>query len=289
MECEASFISAGLRLSGTLHLPERISGLAPAVVVCHGFGGNSRGADRAAFASALAGAGHVTLRFDFRGCGKSEGEPGRVICEEEVEDLRNAVSHLASLPEVDAKRIAVIGGSLGGSVAIQATAEDARIRACIANGAIGDGERRFRYQYPGEENWRAFLARLQAAREEHHRTGKAASIDRFDIVAIPAANRAGLSPGARMQFHYETALSLLAFSPERVAGRIAPRPLLLTHPRGDKVVPASESEHLATAAGPGCELRLFDGADHFASGDTGLQQLVIEWLSRNLRSQEDFQ
>ncbi len=35
--------------------------------------------------------GYVTLRFDMRGCGKSEGEFGRVICLEQVEDLGNAL------------------------------------------------------------------------------------------------------------------------------------------------------------------------------------------------------
>ena len=76
MERKVTFPSGGLQLSGTLHLPTEARGPSPAVAICHGFGGNSRGADRVAFAAALAQAGHVVLRFDFRGCGESE-EIGR--------------------------------------------------------------------------------------------------------------------------------------------------------------------------------------------------------------------
>ena len=170
-----------------------------------------------------------------------------------------------------------------------ATARDPRIRACVANGSIGNGERRYRCQYPDPSQWQAFLARLEAARETHRQTGQAPLMDRFDIVAIPEARRAGLSPGARMQFHYETALSLLTMTPELEVGRIAPRPLLLTHPRGDEVVPFSESVQLAAAAGPGCELQLFNSEDHFASGDPALQRLVIDWLARHLPSRESSQ
>jgi pimeloyl-ACP methyl ester carboxylesterase len=286
MEHAVHFDSAGLRLNGTLHLPDDAGRARPALVICHGFGGNSSGADRRQFALAFERAGYVVLRFDFRGCGASEGEPGRVICMEEVEDLRHALSFLQSQPGVDAARIGVIGGSLGGSVAIYAAALDERIRACVANGAIGDGERRFRFQYPDPAQWQRFLARLEAARRERARTGRPVMMDRFDIVAIPEARRTGLSPGARLEFPAETAISMLEFRPEVVVRRIAPRPLLLTHPRGDEVVPASESQQLAAAAGEPCELRILESADHFSSGDPVLQRIVLEWLARHLQPTE---
>ena len=85
-----------------------------------------------------------------------------------------------------------------------------------------------------------------------------------------------------MDFPAETAISMLEFSPETVVRQISPRPLLLVHPRGDDVVPASESEHLAAAAGEPCELHLIDINDHFASGDPGLQKITLDWLARHL-------
>ena len=55
--------------------------------------------------------GYATLRFDMRGCGDSQGARGRVICLEQVEDTKSALSFLAGRPEVDAERIGVIGHS----------------------------------------------------------------------------------------------------------------------------------------------------------------------------------
>src|SRR5712692_12030055 len=73
-----------------------------------------------AVARTLVGLGYVALRFDMRGCGESEGVRGRVICLEQVEDTRNAVSYLASSIEIDAKRIGVLGHSFGAAVAVYA-------------------------------------------------------------------------------------------------------------------------------------------------------------------------
>ena len=205
---------------------------------------------------------------------------------EEVADLQRAIAFLQSLDCVDAARIGVVGGSLGGSVAIYAAAIDPRLRVCVAIGAIGNGERRFRYQYPGEAGWQDFLKRLESARQHREKTGQSKMIDRFDIVAIPESVRAGLSPGARMVFPAETALSMLAFNPESVVRRIAPRPLLLIHPVGDEVVPKSESEFLAAAAGAPCELHLLKANDHFTSGDPDLQKIVLDFLARHMPAEQ---
>ena len=83
-----SFQSAGLRLHGVLSVPD---GVKPgerraAFLVLHGFGSNSDSPTCIAPARVLGEFGYVTLRFDMRGCGKSEGEFGRVICLEQVED-----------------------------------------------------------------------------------------------------------------------------------------------------------------------------------------------------------
>jgi len=281
MEQAVSFESAGIVLKGTLHRPEGGRPRA-GVILCHGFGGSSSGAGHPEYARALERAGYVALRFDFRGCGASGGERGRVICAEEVEDLRSAITFLQAQDGIDAARIGVIGASLGGSVAILAAALDQRIRVCAANGAIGNGERRFRFQYPDDAEWKKFLARLESAKRERTDTRKPVMIERFAIVMIPEKRRAGLPQGATMAFPVETAVSMLELDPESVVGRIAPRPLLLIHPRGDDVVPVTESQHLAAAAGQPCELHVIDVDDHFSSGDPRLQKITLEWLARHL-------
>jgi len=275
MEQAISFPSDGLTLKGFLHVPDG-AGRRPGLVLCHGFGGSCRGAGHPELAKALEQAGYVVLRFDFRGCGQSEGKRGDVIVDEEIADLGHAIDWLSAQPGVDAARIGVIGASLGGSVAIEVAASDPRVRVCIANGSVGDGERRYRAQYKDEASWQAFRAKLDAAK----RSG--ALLNRFEIVHIPERDRAGLPPGAIMEFTAATAQSMLDSCPERVAGKIAPRPLLLVHPRGDGVVPYTESEALAKAAGANAELHIIEGSAHFGSGSAEIARLVLDFLRRHL-------
>jgi len=92
--------SAGLKLSGVVHVPR---GLRPserrgAFLVLHGFGSNKTSSNTMQPTKVFSELGYVVLRFDMRGCGDSEGEFGRVICLEQVEDTRNALTFLAQHP-----------------------------------------------------------------------------------------------------------------------------------------------------------------------------------------------
>jgi pimeloyl-ACP methyl ester carboxylesterase len=276
MEHAIEFRSGALTLRGVLHRPENATRPLPALALCHGFGGSCRGAGHPELARGLEAAGYIVLRFDFRGCGQSEGTRGSVIVDEEIADLAQALDFLGQQAGVDAARLGVIGASLGGSVAIEVAARDPRAKLCIANGAIGDGERRYRVQYREAAAWQAFRARLDAAK----RSG--ATLNRFDIVAIPERDRAGLPPGAIMDFTAATAQSLLDLCPERVVAKIAPRPLLLVHPREDAVVPVQESEALAAAAGGACELRIIEGHAHFGAGNPEVAAIMLDFLKRHL-------
>ncbi|HKB62546.1 MAG TPA: alpha/beta hydrolase, partial [Burkholderiales bacterium] len=100
MEERVGFVSDGFKLAGILHLPDAGPARRAAFLVLHGFGSNKDGGGGMTVAKMLAGLGYAALRFDFRGCGESEGERGRVICKEQVKDTRNALSFLATRPEI---------------------------------------------------------------------------------------------------------------------------------------------------------------------------------------------
>src|SRR5579863_4029242 len=178
-EQTVSFQSAGLRLHGVLGVPEGVRGGArrAAFLVLHGFGSNSEGPNVLAPTRVLSEFGYVTLRFDMRGCGKSGGEFGRVICLEQVEDLGYALEFLARHPAVD-PRIGVIGSSFGGAVAIYAGATNPRIAAVVSNGGWGHGERKFRGQHRTPEAWAKFTAMLAEGRAYRVRTGKSLMVPR---------------------------------------------------------------------------------------------------------------
>src|SRR5437870_7694762 len=143
-EQPVTFASAGLKLSGVVHLPPgmRPSERRGTFLVLHGFGSNKTSSNTMAPTKMLGELGYVVLRFDMRGCGESEGEFGRVICLEQVEDTRNALTFLQNHPAVHPDRIAVVGPSFGGAVAVYAGRVDGRIPAVVSNCGRRGGERK---------------------------------------------------------------------------------------------------------------------------------------------------
>jgi uncharacterized protein len=117
----------------------------------------------------LSALGYVTLRFDMRGCGESEGKKGHVICLEQVEDTRSAISWLCEQPEVEPERVGLIGSSFGAAVAVYTAGIDSRPACVISSGGWGNGERKFRGQHKTTELYEQFLAMLEAGRSTRRR------------------------------------------------------------------------------------------------------------------------
>jgi len=283
MEEPVGFVSDGFKLVGILHLPElREPGKRRAAfLVLHGFGSNKDGGGGTAVAKMLAGLGYAALRFDFRGCGESEGERGRVICMEQVRDTRNALSFLAARPDIDPKRIGVVGQSFGAAVAVYAAGVDRRVAACISSGGWGDGAKKFRGQHASPRAWKKFTAMMKEGRRRK-RAGKSMSVPRYDIVPIPAHLRGNLAPGSIMEFPFEVVESMYGFTANEVVGRIAPRPLLLLHSANDSVTPTEQSVELFERAGRPTDLHLIADVDHFmfSEGNTLVVNLVRNWLDK---------
>jgi len=286
-----SFQSAALRLHGMLRLPDglRPSERRAAFLVLHGLGANSESPTCIVPARLLNEFGYVTLRFDMRGSGKSEGEFGRVICLEQVADTGNALEFLAKHPAVDHDRIGVIGTSSGGTIAVYAGGTNPRIAAVVSNGGWGHGERKFRGQHRSPEAWAKFTKMLEEGRAYRARTGKSLMVPRLDIVPIPDHVRENLkrqnvtmfAPNAIQMFPAETVQSMFDFRAEEVVGKIAPRPLLLIHAAKDSVTPTEESIEMFKRAGQPSELHLFSGLDHFliTENSTRVWNVIRNWLN----------
>jgi uncharacterized protein len=284
MQEPVSFRSAGLRLSGVLHFPADYARgeRRPAIVVMHGFGSTKDAGNVAEPVALFTSWGYIALRFDMRGCGDSEGELGRILCLDEVEDARSAVSFLAARPEVAAARIALAGSSFGAAVAIYAGAVDDRVAAVISSGGWGDGERKFRAQHATPEAWARFARMLEDGRAHRARTGRSLMVPRYDIVPIPEHLRGNVTAKSSQQFPAETAQSMMDFRADEVVARIAPRPLLLLHAAHDSVTPTVESIELFRRARPPVELHLFDGVDHFMlrEGSPRVIETLRAWLEQ---------
>ena len=78
----------------------------------------------------LTQASFVSLKFNFRGVGGSEGEFNHGIGEQE--DVNAAISFVATIKGVDIERIGLAGYSAGASFALPVGAKDGRIKALAA-------------------------------------------------------------------------------------------------------------------------------------------------------------
>ena len=106
MEDKIKFKSGDLTLSGALHTPEGSEGKKlPCIIVLHGFGSNSSSNNVMGPCKMFNEWGYAAFRFDMRGCGESDGEFGRVICQEQVEDTQSAMDYLQNRDEVDGSRV----------------------------------------------------------------------------------------------------------------------------------------------------------------------------------------
>ncbi len=119
---EVTFASTAATLAGTFSIPNGAgSARLPAFVFVHGSGPSTRDGGTPqnptflALGNALANAGYAVLRYDKRGFGKSTGvatESWRPL----ADDARAAVAFLRTQPNVDPKRIFLVGHSEGGLI-----------------------------------------------------------------------------------------------------------------------------------------------------------------------------
>jgi uncharacterized protein len=280
---DAAFMSDGHRLAGVVHVPDGLQPgeRRPAVIMMHGFGANRNGGP-AWVCGQLEAWGYVALRFDFRGCGESGGERGRVIPMEEVADARHALSFMAGRPEVDPDRIALAGSSLGAGVAVYGAATDPRVAAVILENAVANGERTIRGMHT-PETWERFLRLMEDGARRRSEGGDARKVHRFDIFEMPKHLQVNLrSNNSLMEFSADTPAAFFTFRPEDVIGRIGPRPVLILHSAGDRVCTSEEAFSLARLAKPPVELHLMDGANHFlfVDADSRVGFILRNWLDR---------
>jgi alpha/beta superfamily hydrolase len=136
-----SFPVGDISLEGVWHFPEDSEPF-PAVIVCHPhplYGGSMSSNVIFAICQALAQESIAALRFNFRGVGKSGGEFGGGVAEQE--DLKAALALALTTPGIDQERIGMAGYSFGASVALPVAIQDKHISmlALVSPALSGSG------------------------------------------------------------------------------------------------------------------------------------------------------
>ncbi len=225
----------------------------PGVIFFHGFTGD-RMESHWLFVKcsrALAGAGIASLRFDFYGSGESEGEFREATVEGEIRDAGAAVEFFERQQGIDARRLGVLGLSLGGAIAAS-VAHRMRARALVLWAAL------------------AHPSHLRALSE-------------MSTKPIPGAG------GAREYSGHEVSSRFLEpidrFAPLKAIARFN-GPTLIIHPEKDEFLPLSHPEAYFQSAGSATKEKvIIPGADHTFTSIAWEGEVIgrtVQWFGRHL-------
>jgi len=242
--------SDDIMLAGQVFLPDDCTGVYPAVCICHGIPAVSYNPDEKGgypeLAARFCRAGFIALVFNFRGCGPSQGNidlPGW------ADDLEAAVEFLYMIPEVDRKKIYLVGSSGGAAACISVAAREKRVSA-VATLAC-----------PAEFDFMAGGYTVESL------------IVRFREIGI--IKDADFPPLVKKWLD-----GFKTVAPIEHIDKISPKPLLLVHGADDDVVPAEHVERLYKKAGRPKEKLVLPGAGHRLRQDERAIGAVMSWLRK---------
>ena len=296
---KVEFLSDGLKIVGNLFKPDNFKegDVLPAVIVAGPMTGVKEQV-AGLWAERLAKAGFLTLAFDHRNFGESEGTPRQhEDPAKKIEDLKNAISFLASLPEVDPSKIGAFGISMGGGYVLQLAAWDRRIKAVtiVASGLnLGDTF----LEMMGKEALIKRLEELNAARQKHYETGEVQYIPAVATGGKPAAmtgdepfeyygTSRSWSPGWINRYTTESIENLMSFNAVSYAHHVAPTPLLIIHGKNDKYCLPKFAQEVFDKAGEPKVIMWVDAPNHIDLYDVEkyLEPAVnktVEWFNKYL-------
>jgi uncharacterized protein len=271
---KVEFLSEGHKIVGNLFRPDNFKeGDVLPVIVMDGPMTGVKEQVAGLWAERLAKAGFITLAFDHRNFGESEGIPRQhEDPSKKIEDLKNAISFLASLSEVDASKVGAWGISMGGGYVLQLAAWDRRIKAIsiVASGLdLGDTF----LEMMGKEALVKRLEDLNASRQKHYDTGEVQYIPAVATGGKPAAmigdepfeyygTSRSWSPGWVNRYTTESIENLMSFNAVPYAHHVAPTPLLIIHGKNDKYCLPKFAHEVYDKAGEPKEIMWVDAPNH---------------------------
>lgn len=225
----------------------------PLVIICHGFSGNCRTPFMTDLSNSIVSQGMATLRFDFNGHGKSDGEFKDMTVLNEIDDLKNVIAWAEKQPWV--KDISLVGHSQGGVV------------VSMVSGELGDKTVKAE----------VLLAAAAVLRDDALRGNTMGAIYnpwdfKGEYIELPHSPEAGaLLLGKN---YVETALRLPIY--ETAANYTGPT--MIVQSTHDQIVPYTYAERYHEKI-TGSELRLIPDENHvFSKTQKETSMLVADWL-----------
>ena len=169
------FLSEGAKVVGNLYLPDNYKKgqKLPAIVVV-GPKGSVKEQTAGIYAKKLSQKGFITLVFDHRTYGESEGEPRHYENPYmKIEDVKTAVSYIGSLNVVDKNEIGLLGVCNGGGFGAAAAIYDGRVKAYASVSGLFDLRSQIINGKPGDRKRLAGIMKQSGeARQKYFKTGE---------------------------------------------------------------------------------------------------------------------
>lgn len=241
---KVTFKSEGLNLVGNLYYPANFEeGKKYPTIVSSGSWTTVKEQMAGLYAEKFAENGFITLAFDFRNYGESEGEPRAYENPSmKIQDIKNAVAYLKTLPEVDADNIGAFGVCAGSMYTLIAASEDENIKAVATTASWLHDAEAVKLFYGGEEGVKERRDAAKAAKKKFAETGeftyiKTISIDdptaamygNFDYYLNP--ERGAIPQWSADKFAVVTWEDWLTLDPFPSASKLN-KPLLMIHSDG---------------------------------------------------------
>lgn len=199
------------------------------------------------FVSWLPAEGFNLFVFDYRGYGTSAGKPDR---DGVHADSLAALEYIAARPDIDRRRLLVLGQSLGGAIAIAAVGSlpPGGVRAVVAESPFS--------------SYRGIVR------------------DKIGDIPLLSLARVPLS----------CLLIGDSLSPDGFVAAISPAPLVIIHGTGDRVVPYAHGKRLFDLAREPKELWTIEGGAHtgaFGSPDSPYRRRLVTYFTTLLQGEEE--
>lgn len=238
------FKSEGLNLVGNLYYPSNYnSKQSYPTLIISGSWTTVKEQMAGLYAQRFANEGFITLAFDFRNYGESEGVPRAWENPTmKIEDIKNAVQYLKTLPEVDNTKIGAFGICAGAMYTLMAASETPDIKAVATTASWLHDAEAVKLFYGGEEGVQTKIQQAQDAKKRYAETGEfsyikaisttdqtAAMFGEFDYYLNP--KRGAIPQWNANQFAVATWEDWLTLDPFSSAEKLN-KPLFMVHSDG---------------------------------------------------------
>jgi pimeloyl-ACP methyl ester carboxylesterase len=238
----------GFTLAATVTTPPEVAGRlrSPGIVLIGGSGPTDRDETVAGIqifaqlAGALAKDGAVVLRYDKRGVGQSGGRTESATLDDYAEDAITAVKWLAKRPDVDTRRIIVVGHSEGAAVALIAASREKQIDGVVS--IAGPGVKGAELILQQQKHLLDISSMTDAEKQAKIELQK-----KIKDAVLSGTGWEGIPPQVRKQADVPWFKSLLAYDPARIMPKVK-RPLLIIQGDLDTQVTKDQADTLADLA-----------------------------------------